>query len=272
MTAGVSPAGFCHHPDFLEGASLCWEARKEHWYVGGRRATPPLPPQSSLLGTWLTPRVALLCCCGTLWFLAATKEENRVGAPDSRGLVDRQLVLGLLVEQVPGKSRALKTDSSEFTFLLYCVTLGKLPKLSVLQFPRGLVLGICFDAESCVRGLHTDDPIALPAVDALIIPVLRMRELSGGVLFPVRGSERLGSAPECVQSRSRCLAWSSCFFRRPLLCLPQQSLDEGGTWEGVRKFPARHPSPPCSAETGQTQTACSSGGPSGSPEGVGSVT
>lgn len=62
------------------------------------------------------------------------------------------LVLELLVEKLPGRSRALKTDSSEFIFLFYCVTLGKLPKLSVLQFPRGFLLRIGFNAESPVPG------------------------------------------------------------------------------------------------------------------------
>lgn len=66
--------------------------------------------------------------------------------------MERLLVLGLLMEQVPGQSRAWKTDSLEFTFLFYCVTLGKLPTLSVLQFPRGFTFRICFNAVSCVPG------------------------------------------------------------------------------------------------------------------------
>ena len=42
--------------------------------------------------------------------------------------VDGLLVLRLLMGQVLGKSRALKANGSEFTFLFYCVTLGRLPK------------------------------------------------------------------------------------------------------------------------------------------------
>lgn len=100
------------------------------------------------------------------------------------------LVLGLLTEKLPGRNRALKTDSLEFIFL-FCVTLGKLPKLSVLQFPRGFLLRICFNAESSVPGallgLHTDALVELAAVGAVAFPILQRKELLSGVLLPVSG-------------------------------------------------------------------------------------
>lgn len=103
--------------------------------------------------------------------------------------MERLLVLGLLMEQVLGQSRAWKTDSLEFTFLFYCVTLGKLPTLSVLQFPRGFTFRICFNAVSCVPGtlclglswmIDLIELSMLSAVDTIIIPVSRMREPQAG--------------------------------------------------------------------------------------------
>lgn len=66
--------------------------------------------------------------------------------------MDQFLVLGLLMEQISGKSRALNANGADFTFLFYCVTVGKLSNCSVLQFPRGFISRFGFNAESYVPG------------------------------------------------------------------------------------------------------------------------
>lgn len=52
------------------------------------------PPQSCLLGTQLTLRAVLLCCCSTFVILSCKQEENLAGAPDSRDPVEWLLVNG----------------------------------------------------------------------------------------------------------------------------------------------------------------------------------
>lgn len=118
------------------------------------------------------------------------------------------LVLGLLMEQVPGKSRALQANSSEFTFLFCCVTLSKLPKLSVLVSQRA-VFRRCFNAESYVPGTLCFGFMQViswsPPQSVLLLS-----------LFYRSGHFRRGPAPSerqspscsqwCMQSRSRGLA------------------------------------------------------------------
>ena len=74
-----------------------------------------------------------------------------------------------------------------------CVTLGKLLKVSILSFPRGLGFGVCSNARSWVFGLHVEDSMEPPAV--------------GG-----------GASEGCVQSRSR--AWPGAAAAPPASPLP----------------------------------------------------
>ena len=45
-----------------------------------------------------------------------------------------------------------------------CVTLGKLLKVSILSFPRGLGFGVCSNARSRVFGLYVEDSMEPPGV------------------------------------------------------------------------------------------------------------
>ena len=100
------------------------------------------------------------------------------------------------------------------------VTLGKLPKVSALWFPGGLVFGVCINVRSHVLGLHIEDSVELPAVGVLITPVLWMGEL-------LRGVCRVGAglSPE----------WLLLLLASPLP--PPAGPVLGGSRGGTTKFP-----------------------------------
>lgn len=93
VTATVGCAGSCHPPRLGGGFSLL---RGQEGALVHRR---PLP------GTWFTQWVALLCCCST--FVVPSWKEGTQQEP--WGPVEGLSVLELLIEQPPGRSRALKT-------------------------------------------------------------------------------------------------------------------------------------------------------------------